>query len=735
MLVRSQFLADEPMQPLLFDRTSYLTNGERRFLISGEIHYFRAPRNAWADRLQKLKDAGANCVATYMPWLVHEPEEGVFDFADELDPGPFFELCNELGLWVIARPGPYQYSELVCDGLPVWLCERYPELRAKRRDGKDIRYSSISYTHSLFLEKARRWFDAVLPRIAPHQVSRGGAVAAVQVDNELIGIHEWFGDLDHNPETFGIGRNQGRWPSFLESRYGTPEEAAARYGLSAASWSELHPGIAAAGANESRRLAKDYQDCYFRQIADYASTLVGWMREHGVDVPVVHNAGSPYMNAYFLETVDALRDQFVLGSDHYYTLGPSWPQNNPTPQYGVNCFVSLETLRLLGMPPTVFELPGGSLSDFPPFTAHDAACCYLLHVALGAKGFNYYVFCGGRNRHETGTTGDLYDYSAALDPYGTLRPVYQVQQRLAAFLTEHSWLASAEAVVDCRIGIDLELARARRYAAEPTGLLASAAQASDCLRAGLLQTAIAAGIQPGFVDLRAPLPVDGKPLIVVAWDSMGRRLQQNLVNYLHAGGRLLLLGVVPTMDESFGPCTVLADAIGPARQRAGSAPLFRFEIVQSPDVYSMRSYYEWSELPADAVVTARQARELVAKASNVGFRRAFPGGGVLSALGMFWEYAQHAQRHMLKALLADLGWECSVESSNENLWSSLRSDGKCHLLFVLNLLSSPMSSRIRYQNPISGEWVDLREQEVPAMSVRVAIDGRLVDPLDGDGTR
>ena len=120
------------MKPLDFDRTSFLSNGQRVFLISGELHYFRVPHQGWRDRLEKLKDAGGNCVATYVPWLLHEPEEGRFDFNEaQLNFERFLELCQEVGLWAFVRPGPYQYSELLHGGLPDWLIKNYPQILAQ----------------------------------------------------------------------------------------------------------------------------------------------------------------------------------------------------------------------------------------------------------------------------------------------------------------------------------------------------------------------------------------------------------------------------------------------------------------------------------------------------------------------------------------------------------------------------------------------------------------------------
>jgi beta-galactosidase len=54
-------------------------DGSPCLLISGEIHYFRLPVEAWEDRIVKLKEAGGNTVASYIPWLCHELESGEID--------------------------------------------------------------------------------------------------------------------------------------------------------------------------------------------------------------------------------------------------------------------------------------------------------------------------------------------------------------------------------------------------------------------------------------------------------------------------------------------------------------------------------------------------------------------------------------------------------------------------------------------------------------------------------
>ena len=90
-------------------------------ILSGAMHYWRVMPIYWQDRMIKMKEMGLNTLETYVPWKLHEPEEGVYDFEGRLDVVKYIETAHRLGLKVIFRPGPYICAELDFGGFPAWL--------------------------------------------------------------------------------------------------------------------------------------------------------------------------------------------------------------------------------------------------------------------------------------------------------------------------------------------------------------------------------------------------------------------------------------------------------------------------------------------------------------------------------------------------------------------------------------------------------------------------------------
>lgn len=150
--------------------TQFLLDGQPLRILSGAMHYFRVLPQYWRDRLEKMRAFGLNTVETYIAWNLHEPQPGEFRFEGMLDVVKFIQLADEVGLKVIVRPGPYICAEWDFGGLPFWLLKDHA--------------MQVRCAYPPYLDAVDRYFDALLPRLAPLQSTRGGPIIAMQVENE-----------------------------------------------------------------------------------------------------------------------------------------------------------------------------------------------------------------------------------------------------------------------------------------------------------------------------------------------------------------------------------------------------------------------------------------------------------------------------------------------------------------------------------------------------------------------
>ena len=146
----------------------FVRDGAPHRVLSGAMHYFRVLPQQWRHRLKTMRAMGLNCVETYVPWNLHEPRPGEYHHLDQL--GEFLALAKDEGLDAIVRPGPYICAEWDNGGLPSWLTGK---------PGISLRCMDPEY-----IAAVDRWFDRLVPRIVPHQITKGGNVILVQVENE-----------------------------------------------------------------------------------------------------------------------------------------------------------------------------------------------------------------------------------------------------------------------------------------------------------------------------------------------------------------------------------------------------------------------------------------------------------------------------------------------------------------------------------------------------------------------
>src|SRR5690606_31207397 len=122
----------------------------------------------WDERLRLMKAGGITVVATYVFWIHHEEERGRARFDGNLDVAAFLTACDQVGLDVVLRIGPWCHGEVRNGGFPDWVIE---SAATTRTDDPG------------YLELVSTWFTRLGSEVA---ASAGRArMIGIQLENEL----------------------------------------------------------------------------------------------------------------------------------------------------------------------------------------------------------------------------------------------------------------------------------------------------------------------------------------------------------------------------------------------------------------------------------------------------------------------------------------------------------------------------------------------------------------------
>lgn len=158
-------------EELAFNNYYLEKNGKPFFGVSGEFHYSRMSDSRWEDELIKMKLCGVNVVTTYLFWIHHEEEEGVFDFEGRNNLRKFVELCKKHDLYIILRVGPFAHGEVRNGGLPDWLY------------GKPFQVRTLAPG---FMECVKRLYKRIGEETKGLYFKDNGPIIGVQIDNEYM---------------------------------------------------------------------------------------------------------------------------------------------------------------------------------------------------------------------------------------------------------------------------------------------------------------------------------------------------------------------------------------------------------------------------------------------------------------------------------------------------------------------------------------------------------------------
>jgi len=381
---------------------------------AGALHYWRVDPARWAACLREIHGLGLTLVETYVPWRVHEPAAGSYDFTGQRDLARFCRLAGEHGLGVVLRPGPHVNAELTSFGFPDHVVGD-PAVQARTARGTPVwlptpprAWPVPSYASTVFRERVRAWY-AKVGEVAAPLLAPDGPVVAIGVDNEAqLFFRTGAYDADYHPDAIAWWRETSGFSD--PPRAWDPADAAR-----CASWVQ-------------------FKDHY---IARALGELAGFLDAAGfAGLARFHNLPPGHHGLYELRAIQAAIAGPV-GIDAY------------TPRSGFR-ELRHRAIALTGNAspvPLALEVGIGFFPWFPPLDHGDDPTRERDHLltllAGGARGFNLFMAVE-RDRY----------YGAAISAAGKLEPHAGWIRTLTATLAELEWptlrRACPIAVVDVR---------------------------------------------------------------------------------------------------------------------------------------------------------------------------------------------------------------------------------------------------------------------------------------------
>lgn len=382
--------------------------GTSKPLVSAQFDFYRHLPMFWEPLLHEIRTVGFSLVSTFVCWDFHEVETGVFDFSGSTDESRnlhrFLTLCQEMGLQVWLRPGP-----IIDDEWPT------------RGPARDV--CTLERSDPRFRDRARGWLEAVARVICEREVTAGGPVALVQVDNEVFYPHCTEASATESDASFHIPYQASQVLSDFRAWMQTTDAAqllnldsdlgkrvmAVIEGREPA-WT---PRFAEASVEE-RSLAFDF-------IGDMIGAYHGWaaevLRAAGVRAPIVANVkhGLAYFDWHAISVeVD------LLGCNNYFD-----DPRSPEEFLNLVWWYGLQRTRLgYSWAPEFWcgkwlEL-GQDTSIFDP---HHYEYVVMLGLAAGLRGANFFMFVERDDWHYSPLNAIAKPRPNLLQPFSRILPL------------------------------------------------------------------------------------------------------------------------------------------------------------------------------------------------------------------------------------------------------------------------------------------------------------------------
>ena len=352
---------------------------------SGSIHYWRIEREHWGRILEQSKQMGFDLIETYIPWSVHETEQGVYDFGEKdakKDLEAFLTLCEQKGLWVIVRPGPHINAEMTLFGYPEWILAD-EEIQARTPQGTSVVYPYVtkqfavpSYASRKFYREVEAYFGVLQPILKRHAYPAGNIVA-VQADNETCYFfRERPYVMDYSADSVALYRHM------LQEKYHSADRISAVYGKELTDFEQIGPP---AGYDRKTEYSMEYYFDWVEykeyQILYALERMVCILEKMDLGLPVFHNCAYQNYTPISVQRIERIPGLSVAGIDAY-------PEPHDTKMLKRRIRYLAGSSRL----PFVPEFGSGSWFDRGKvLSAGEEEFGYLYAFMNGMKAVNFYI--------------------------------------------------------------------------------------------------------------------------------------------------------------------------------------------------------------------------------------------------------------------------------------------------------------------------------------------------------
>ncbi len=556
--------------------------GENNFFLSGEFHYFRVPRQYWADHLRLYVEAGLSCVSIYVPWNWHHFEPDNIDFTGSTCPerdlvGALGEIAKS-GLSCVFRPGPFITAEWKNGGIPQWFIEQYPRALAISASGEPATigaYPGFTYSHGAFRTASRQWIENSLEVASAFLATQSGPIINIQLDDEPSYFQKLVDPLalDYNPVlvTEPVLDGLTKYQAWLKAKYGSLNAIAEAYSSQMDALDVIEPPRSAMA--DKGELPRFLDWLYFKldEINEYVKFLYDLTRNLApeIGISMLYPYLQPQLAGYFSQFLTRLNLDLQLTNECYLSLNAPSVINEVKIGHIMACHEVYNMWRgAENGPPISMELQASNATHLSPGAVE---ILYAMTLSRGIRGVNFFMMSGGINsKGYENDTGSFYDISSPISVDGQKRPHYRVISKFSRLVR-----ALEPTLLSGQVNYDTWLGCYRDYEASSMGGAAFLYDAwghqvtfnlgdmglSDAYSLPALLAS--SSVSFGCLDISSPTnPIDPSrisQLWVGALEFMSPGTQSALVKYVAEGGNLVIQPVVPTLDERARQCSILYD--------------------------------------------------------------------------------------------------------------------------------------------------------------------------------